>query len=618
MFSLRYLPFFLLALLSITLTINAQDGVESPVLAAILQENDALLRELLANGGNPNENVAGWTPLHAAASKGNNEWVSLLINKGGNVNAKNLDNRTPLHEAIGENHLEVAETLLKNNADPNSQDKNGDSVLHIASVISVPSVTLLLSHRANPNILNNNGASPLFYAAAFGKEDTLKYLLSHGANAKITTLNQLTALHEAAISGNVEILNSLTNAGLSVNSVSAEGWSPLHNAVQFSHKAFAKTLLEKGANVNQQHSSTGRTPLYIACLNATSDIVSLLLLHGADPSIPDSAQTYPVHISAFRGDVDSLSALYKDGANLNVRDAEGAAPLHKAVYNIQFSAIKFLLQKGASPDIGTYERRWTPLMVATAVGNFDIVKLLVEEKADVRFSSFERATPVQIAAAAGFSDIVEYLVKKGANLDTFDVKGWTPLHNAIQGNHADTIKVIVKHVNPNKTYNGILPVTLAGILNYNDIVEILLKNGAKPDIEDPEGWTPLLHLSGFGNEEAIDLLIQAGANINHLNKEGKSAIEIAQINNKFNVIGVLAARGADLKQLDVAQWLKYHDFENLISLFAENQITGDVLPDLTKSVLKEELGITKIGTLVKLLKALSTLAPSSSHSHDEL
>lgn len=595
-----------------------QEGVESPVLAAILQENDSLLQELLRNGGNPNENVAGWTPLHAAASKGNSEWVTLLVNRGGNVNAKNLDDRTPLHEAIGENNLEVAEILLDNHANPNAKDKNGDSALHVASVISIPAVTLLISHKADPNIANNNGATPLFYAAAFGKDEIVRYLIANGANPKHVTSGSLTPLHEAAISGNVDVLNSLVNAGVSVNSFSADGWSPLHNAVQFSQKAFTKALLEKGASVNQQHAASQRTPLFVACLNATSEIVSLLLLHGADPSIADSTHTYPIHVAAFRGDVDMISALYNDGASVNVRDEEGATPLHKATYVQSLPAIKYLLQKKASANLGTYERRWTPLMIATALANFDLVKALVDGGADVRISSFERASPVQIAAAAGSSQIVDFLIQKGANLDTFDAKGWTPLHNAIQGHHVDTVKVIVKHVDPNKTYNGVLPVTLAGILGHNDLVEILLQNGASANIEDAEGWTPLQHLSGLGNEVAVSLLLKHGAKLDHQNKEGFNALQIAQINNKFNVIGALAEAGADLKQLDVAKWLAYHDFENLIPLFEQNQITGDVLPDLTKSVLKEELGITKIGTLVKLTKAISSLSPHSHSVHDEL
>jgi len=76
-------------------SLSEEQPAETPLMVAILQDNDARVRELLNTGASPAEKITGgWTPLHAASSKGIVDWVRLLIDHGGEVNAKNVDNRT--------------------------------------------------------------------------------------------------------------------------------------------------------------------------------------------------------------------------------------------------------------------------------------------------------------------------------------------------------------------------------------------------------------------------------------------------------------------------------------------------------------------------------------------
>ena len=149
-------------------SLSEEQPAETPLMVAILQDNDARVRELLNTGASPAEKITGgWTPLHAASSKGIVDWVRLLIDHGGEVNAKNVDNRTrtccflsssslvvallsrlaaylrrlaytALHEAAQEGRVDTVEVLLSAGADPNIQDNKGDTPLHAASALGTP------------------------------------------------------------------------------------------------------------------------------------------------------------------------------------------------------------------------------------------------------------------------------------------------------------------------------------------------------------------------------------------------------------------------------------------------------------------------------------------------
>jgi len=68
-------------------------------------------------------NVNGWTALHRAAIGGNKEIVELLIANGADVNAKSEFGTTPLHSAGHRGHKEITKLLITNGADVNAKDR---------------------------------------------------------------------------------------------------------------------------------------------------------------------------------------------------------------------------------------------------------------------------------------------------------------------------------------------------------------------------------------------------------------------------------------------------------------------------------------------------------------
>eukprot|EP01117_Protostelium_nocturnum_P009177 TRINITY_DN3285_c0_g1_i1.p1 TRINITY_DN3285_c0_g1~~TRINITY_DN3285_c0_g1_i1.p1 ORF type:complete len:775 (+),score=256.10 TRINITY_DN3285_c0_g1_i1:283-2607(+) len=149
-----------------------------------------ILLLLLAEGSNPNQSDKyGWTPLHFAASAGNeNIILHLLQNPDVKVDLKNQDGNSPLHYAVRKGITEeILDSFIRRGADINSINDNGDSPLHhnCAMGIDCESTKLIVQHGANIHIANKNGETPLHWAARTGRTEIVEYLLSKGADKKV-------------------------------------------------------------------------------------------------------------------------------------------------------------------------------------------------------------------------------------------------------------------------------------------------------------------------------------------------------------------------------------------------------------------------------------------------
>jgi hypothetical protein len=106
--------------------------------------------------------------------------------------------------------------------------------------------------------------------------------------------------------------------------------------------------------------------------------------------------------------------------------------------------VQFLLKSGIDPNFGIGEHKTSPLKAATIMGHFPIVKLLVRSGANVneKYSDHYVATPIWYAANNGDFEIVEYLLDNGADPNVEDRNGWTPLRQAKLHNHSKVIKLL--------------------------------------------------------------------------------------------------------------------------------------------------------------------------------
>ena len=130
------------------------------------------------------KNMLQWTPLHTAVVSNNIEVVKFLIDSGAQIEAKNVFQRTPLHLAAVNNHFNFAKLLIeKGGAQIGARDKDGNTPLHLQlsvcnkNVYSLNIVKLLVQNEASIDTTNNNNETPILLANREGHKEIVKYLL---------------------------------------------------------------------------------------------------------------------------------------------------------------------------------------------------------------------------------------------------------------------------------------------------------------------------------------------------------------------------------------------------------------------------------------------------------
>ena len=149
----------------------------------------------------------------------------------------------------------------------------------------------------------------------------------------------------------------LLQAGADPNSRWVDGPTPLMMAVETGNQAKVEALLAAGAEVNVM-SGSGRTACWLAALHDKSEVLALLLRHGADPELSPPARSLdrgsgktPLQIAAEMGHQEAVRTLLEAGANPNRRGGWGWTPLMSAADARIEEVVALLLAFGADPDM---------------------------------------------------------------------------------------------------------------------------------------------------------------------------------------------------------------------------------------------------------------------------
>ena len=181
----------------------------------------------------------------------------------------------------------------------------------------------------------------------------------------------------------------------------------------------------------------------------------------------------------------------------------GCTPdLHKAAREGDADRVRKLLDAGADVNVRNTNKghlQYTPLHWAAYYGHLEITEILISRGADLDAEDPDYATPLYLAAEQGHPKVVEFLISKGAEVNVKSSRwGYTPLHRAAWG--PVTMR---KHLGAGEAGT----VSEADLnKNYLEIVGMLLEKGAKVDVLDNDGKTPLDQAIDNGTEEIVALL----------------------------------------------------------------------------------------------------------------
>ena len=474
-----------------------------------------------------------------AAKQGDRAAVRALLNEGADVNTAQPDGETALHWAANQSDLETAGLLIRAGANVNAANDYGVTALALACANrSAGMVERLLEAEADPNLALWTGETSLMACVRTGNLDAVKALLDHGAdvNAKESEKGQ-TALMWAVANQHPEIAQALIARGADVHARSkvfpvpepfvvpctptspctngqtdgftyppgvrfpktAGGFTPLLFAAQQGDVESARILLAAGADVNEATSEDG-SALVVASASGHGKLALFLLEMGADPNAKDGLGITPLHYAIHEGMLalsvfkpsptdqfgwlrrnmpELAKALLAHGADPNARiehdfppydyllisrsrgnnlaqlSLVGATPFLLATAAADLELMRVLVEGRANARLGTTDGNF-PLMVAAGMAHerggygfggqvgdeyqktaeeemriLEAVKLMVELGGDINAVNERGQTAVHAATFLGYADVIRFLAEKGANLDAKDKYGQTPVSIAL-------------------------------------------------------------------------------------------------------------------------------------------------------------------------------------------
>ncbi|HLI84530.1 MAG TPA: ankyrin repeat domain-containing protein [Bryobacteraceae bacterium] len=414
------------------------------------------------------------------------------------------DGTTALHWAVRGNDLKTAKALIEGGADVNAVNRYGITPIALAAMNgNAAMLRLLLDAGADANSAHPGGETALMTAARTGNADAVELLLDRGANVNAReTARQQTALMWAVLENHPAVVKLLLSRGAAIDArtkvtmpkgeyvparpgaafgtgivrqralpTADGGMTPLLFAVRDGNSEMARLLLDRGADINRS-SGNHTSPLLIALLNGQVGLASELLERGADPNAADdyrrAALFAAIDLRNFnhekygdlptdgRDPMDLIKALLKKGADPNLRtdtvpvhglmqfdgswvNFDGQTPFIRAALSGDIEVMRLLLANGADPNIKTAQGT-TALMAASGINwipgqtfshseeeYVEAVKLCLDRGADVNAANSLGLTAMHGAANRGWVSIIQILADRGAKLDVKDIAGRTPM-----------------------------------------------------------------------------------------------------------------------------------------------------------------------------------------------
>jgi ankyrin repeat protein len=163
--------------------------------------------------------------------------------------------------------------------------------------------------------------------------------------------------------------------------------------------------------------------------------VRSLLTRGLDPNLIEPERGDSGLILALRSGAMRVFEVLMAARNidLELKSGNGDNALMIAAFTGNRPAVEALLAKGAEVN----RTGWTPLHYAAAIGNNDIVRLLLDKSAYIDAESPNRTTPIMMAARDGHILTVKLLLDEGADATLKNDLGMTAIDFARKHNHMD-------------------------------------------------------------------------------------------------------------------------------------------------------------------------------------
>lgn len=327
----------------------------------------------------------------------------------------------------------------------------------------------------------------------------------------------------------------------------------------------------------------------------------------ATPSI-----IYDFYVACSNGDVKTVKNFcknYSDGVNVELSsNSEDNYNYHAFAEYLILSGIQLPFENKNEETEWIKKYKRYPINIAARYGHNDIVKVLIENHADLELREETDYTPLMIAAGNGYIDIVKELITNGSDINVKTYDDISALLLAVYKSQIEIVKFLIANgadvniIVQNGVNKGISLLQIGIIQQNKEIIQLLLNEKADLNnleidpsricidifaalvIGNPEIACMILknenYKDAFFNpiekqtlkinltsaegrprtmlmyaieQKFIDfvyLLVENGIDVNETNKDGETALMIAAINNEIEIVNLLMKYGADINAKD--------------------------------------------------------------------
>ena len=486
---------------------------------------------------------SGESLIFFAVRKNNIELCKILLKNGADINAKSSDSKykqTALHIATSEGKLEMCRFLMENGADVNTLDKFGNTAT--LNAWNYPEIIkLLVQHGFNLNRKDRHG-NPLIFDFMYSPDiEILKLFFAQGVEINIRNDYNGTLLHAAALSSgkkSLEVMKYLVEeAKLDVNAKTKDQCTPLCYAAVSSSVEKVKYLVEHGAEVNPEGSLY--SPLaHVRNQKNQFEITEYLLEKGADPNKKEYSKPLPVILALNYDNDKMLDSLIKAGADCNI--SYDNMPL--MAYAITKGKTKCAKILANMPGRKALDKETADKMLA-AVNYHEItpaeMKNIIDATGtDVKTYHGGNGYPLLYRAVSGNNlKLCEFLIQKGADVnETIKYESYNVFHAALMRGDIKIVKLFLAHgadvnITDSKGRNSLF---FNGLRN-TEIMNMLLEKGADIKCVDKDGWNLALHAAAKHDMALLKKAIEKGVDPKSVTKEGRTLLHLASYDREILV-----------------------------------------------------------------------------------
>ena len=300
-------------------------------------------------------------------------------------------------------------------------------------------------------------------------------------------------------------------------------------------------LIPGAIDINASDKTTGTSALAYAIANSNLTMVNILISAGASPnSVNQEGETPLMHLRN-AAPVEFVHKLVEMGFDVKARDNLGRSVLMTLVRLSNLEVVKELIAAGAKAD-DKDNHGLTVLMSAAENQDADVLRYFVKRGVPLDRENDEGASALLIAAREGRSENLRLLIDAGAAVDLGQSDLNAALVLTVRHSDASTLKFLLKlGAEANAKDDDTTALMFAAEYSTPEGIKALIDAGAEVDAVNRAGWTALMHANEV---EHVRVLLNAGANMAIKNNDGDTVLAMAIRYGQEDVVQLLKSRGA--------------------------------------------------------------------------